>query len=138
MLPVLFKVVEKHVHASLYNYLCTNNLLYKYQSGFRVKYSTKTALIRLVDQLMFDAYKNTVTVFIDYCKAFDTVNHHVLLHKSEALASITKWSSENKLSINSMKTKTMLFGSKRLHEKMSSKDEGKDLPARIKFSTNDC
>ena len=44
---------------------------------------------------------------------------------STALASITKWSSENKLSINSMKTKTMLFGSKRLREKMSSEDEVK-------------
>ena len=86
ILPVLSKVVEKHVHASFYNYLRTNNLLYKYQPGFRAKYSTETALIRLVDQLMFNADENMVTsaVFIDYRKAFDTVKHHVLLRKLEA------------------------------------------------------
>lgn len=86
ILPVLSKVMEKYVHASFYNYLHANNLLYKYQSGFRSKYSTETALIRLVDQLMFNADKNMVTsaVFIDYRKAFDTVCHRVLLHKLEA------------------------------------------------------
>lgn len=86
VLPVLAKVIEKHVHASLYNYLCTNNLLYKYQSGFRRNHSTETAIIKLVDQLLFNADKNMVTsaVFIDYRKAFDTVSHNVLLRKLEA------------------------------------------------------
>ena len=58
-------------------------MLHKLQSGFRKSHSTETALIRLVDQLFFDLDENKVTglVFIDYKKAFDLINHDILLAK---------------------------------------------------------
>ena len=62
-------------------------LLHKFQSGFRKTFSTETALVRLVDQLLFDLDKNNVSgiVFVDYKKAFDLIDHRLLLRKLEVL-----------------------------------------------------
>ena len=49
LLSSLSKPLEKHIHNHLLNYLETRELLYKYQSGFRPKFSCHTALTRLVD-----------------------------------------------------------------------------------------
>ena len=83
MLPVLSKVIERHVHESLYTYLTENNLIYPRQSGFRKNHSTDTALKQINDELLFNLYKNRVSgmVLADYCKAFDMVDHGLLLDK---------------------------------------------------------
>ena len=60
MLPVVSKVIEHHMHNSLYAFLMDNNLLYSRQSGIRRMYSTKTALIKLVDELLFSLDNNHV------------------------------------------------------------------------------
>ena len=51
VLPVLSKVIERHVHDSLSSYLCDNNLIYPKQSGFQKLHTTETALIRIIDLL---------------------------------------------------------------------------------------
>ena len=81
VLPIISKVFEKHICKSFYEHLKSNDMLHKLQSGFRKSHSTETALIRLVDQLFFDLDENKVTglVFIDYKKAFDLINHDILL-----------------------------------------------------------
>ena len=86
MLPVLTKVIERHVHDSLYSYLCVNNLIYSKQSGFRKRHSTETALIRIIDELLFNLDSDRVSdmILIDYCKAFDMVDHSILLQKLQA------------------------------------------------------
>ena len=61
VLPILSKVIEKHIHDTLYEYLCANNLIYPRQSGFRQKHSTETALIRIIDELLFNLNKNQVS-----------------------------------------------------------------------------
>ena len=73
------------MHNSLYTFLMDNNLLYSRQSGFRRMYSTETALIKLVDELLFGLDNNHVCgmVLVDYRKAFDTVDHKLLLRKLE-------------------------------------------------------
>ncbi|CAB4039687.1 Hypothetical predicted protein [Paramuricea clavata] len=83
ILPVISKVLEKHVATSFYKYLQDHNLLYKFQSGFRANHSTETALINLVDELFFnmDDDKVTCLTFIDFKKAFDLINHKTLLKK---------------------------------------------------------
>ena len=80
MLPVLYKIIEKHVANSL-KYLQENNLLYKLQSAFRSGHYTETALIRITDEILFKMDNDEVTglVFVDFRKAFDVINHNLLL-----------------------------------------------------------
>ena len=62
------------------------NILSIYQSGFRKKHSTVTAVLYLVDHILeqiMDKQKLTGAAFIDLKKAFDLVNHKCLLHKLE-------------------------------------------------------
>ena len=60
-----------------------NNILYKYQPGFRRNHSTDTCLSYLNDKILngFDQGKITGMILIDLQKAFDTINHKVLLGK---------------------------------------------------------
>ena len=83
VLPVLSKIIERHVHDHLSEYLNVHDLIYKNQSGFRKQYSTETALAYIVDTLLFNLDKNHINgmVLIDYKKAFD---HVTLLSKLEA------------------------------------------------------
>ena len=64
-------------------FLTKHDLLAKHQSGFREGYSCQTAVIRLTDELLkdIDSGKITGSVFVDLKKAFDLVDHEILLHK---------------------------------------------------------
>ena len=86
VLPVLSKVIERHVHDSLYSYFCVNNLIYSKQSDFRKRHSRETALIGIIDELLFnlDSHRVSGMILIDYCKAFDMVDHSILLQKLQA------------------------------------------------------
>ena len=83
VLSVFSKILEKHVARSFINFLRDNKLLYKYQSAFRGNHSTETALIRLTDQILFNMDNDEITalVFLDFRKAFDVINHDLLLKK---------------------------------------------------------
>ena len=60
VLLIVSKIFERHIYDSLYSHLSRNNLLYGLQSGFRKKHSTKSALIRLLDQTLFDIDNNNM------------------------------------------------------------------------------
>ncbi len=68
---------------SLMDYLSKNGLLYDLQSAFREGHSTESALIKLTDQILFDLDQDKITgmVSVDFKKAFDLVNHQLLLTK---------------------------------------------------------
>ena len=83
VLPPINKVFEKLLHDRLYSYLEHNKLLTDFQCGFRRGLSTELAINDLQNFLTqnIDKGKVTFSIFLDLAKAFDTVNHDILLHK---------------------------------------------------------
>jgi len=83
ILPALSKILEKVVKARLLEFLKKYNILYSKQYGFREKLGTNFAVIEMISQIenAKDAGKTVAGLYIDLRKAFDTVNHELLLHK---------------------------------------------------------
>ena len=83
MLPVLARVFEKLICNQLYDYLDKNRHLFSNQSGFRALHSTVTCLLNNTDDwyVNMDNGRYTANIFIDLKKAFDTVDHDILLAK---------------------------------------------------------
>lgn len=83
ILPSLSKVPEIILKEQLQDYIINHNLLYTFQSGFRPKHSTTTALLKIVDDFTKALARDEaiVTVFLDFKSAFDIVDHSVLLKK---------------------------------------------------------
>ena len=83
LLPALSKVFERVVHTQVYDYFQENGLFFKSQYGFRGDHSTELAALELVDRVNedLDEKKTPVVIFMDLSKAFDTLDHHILLTK---------------------------------------------------------
>lgn len=83
VISVVAKVFERIVYDQLYAYLTEHDIISKYQSGFRTIHSTVTALLEATDSWAYniDHGKVNAVVFLDLKKAFDTVDHVILLSK---------------------------------------------------------
>ena len=85
--PISVNIYEKIVTNYSIDFLDSNNLLYKYQFGFRKSHNTSHAIITLVDKVSraLDTGKFVVGLYLDIKKAFDAVPHSILLEKLYAL-----------------------------------------------------
>ena len=83
LLPQFSKILEKLFNSRLDTFLDKYSILSENQYGFRQKRSTALALMELVEDLTksLDEGKHTIGVFIDLKKAFDTIDHKILLDK---------------------------------------------------------
>ncbi len=79
----LSKILEKHIHESLYTFLINHSVLYLAQSGFLAFHSCQSALTRLVDKWTSNMEEGLLNgiVLLDLRKAFDLVNTEILLQK---------------------------------------------------------
>jgi retron-type reverse transcriptase len=75
--------LKRIMYVRLLKFINSNNLLYQYQFGFRKNHSTLLALTVLLDKIS-DAFNNSeliVGIFLDFKKAFDTIDHNILQQK---------------------------------------------------------
>ena len=80
-------MLERAVHKQVGDYLREHNILSPYQCGFRKHHSTEFAALSLADTIRRNIEQGQLTgaVFIDFRKAFDSIDHHLLLNKLSAL-----------------------------------------------------
>ena len=83
ILPLVSKILERHMKNHLMNFLNKYNLLYLLQSGFRLNHSCQTALTFMIDRWLKAVDKGELigAAFLDFAKAFDLLDHELLLHK---------------------------------------------------------
>ena len=83
LLPSISKILEKLIFKQLSTYLNEHKLLYDSQYVFRAGHSTELASIELIDRITQDLDKGKLPIYIffDLSKAFDTLDHAILLQK---------------------------------------------------------
>ena len=90
ILPTKSKLIEKWVDINFSLFLNNFDLLHKSRSGFRAKHSTESALILMVDSWLkaLNAGKLIGCAMVDFRKAFDLVDHQILLKKNYSLINV--------------------------------------------------
>ena len=83
LLPWISKIFDRIAYKQLYSYFSDFKLFYFSQHGFRTLHSTETATLEFIDRVLncLDSGNTDLSIFIDLSKAFDTIDHHILLSK---------------------------------------------------------
>lgn len=83
ILPSISKIFERVMFNQINTYFSSHNLYYNGQYGFRDKHSTQLAALELIDRISqeLDQGMTPINVYLDLSKAFDTLDHNILLSK---------------------------------------------------------
>ena len=83
LLSIFNKIFEKILHRNLMKFLERHNILFMYQFGYRKLHSITIALTEITDKIkkLLDEGNYVIGIYLDLTKAFDTVNHEILLDK---------------------------------------------------------
>ena len=86
------KIIKRVVHNQLIKHFEKYEIIFDYQSGFRSNHSVNTCLAHLSNQILkgFEARKSTGMILIDLQKAFDTLDHQILLKKQKYIGFSTE------------------------------------------------
>ena len=87
LLPAFGKLLEKVVSVRVIDYLDNNNLISNCQFGFRKNFSTEYAILDLYEKMLHNLDKglSSCAIFLDLAKAFDSVDHEILLKKTSSI-----------------------------------------------------
>jgi hypothetical protein len=83
ILPTISKIFERHIANQMQAFFEKFDIIHEFQSGFRKQHSCQTSLIRLIDSWLndIDNGKMVGVLFVDLKKAFDLVDHKILMYK---------------------------------------------------------
>ena len=83
LLPSISKIFERAIFLQLSDYFESNSLIERNQYGFRKQHSNELASLHIVDYINYqmDKMNTPINIYLDLSKAFDTLNHDVLLSK---------------------------------------------------------
>ena len=85
VLPCFSKILERLIFNRCIEFIDKNNVLNDKQYGFRAHHSTSMTIMQLVDKIAnaVQNHETAIGVYLDLSKAFDTIDHNILLHKLE-------------------------------------------------------
>ena len=92
----LSKIFERFMYNHVVEFININNIIYKFQFGFRQRYSTQQAILTLVNKITSSIHSGDlmIGVFMVKKNAFDTINHSILIRKMYTYGirrNILKW-----------------------------------------------